>query len=633
MISINSLEDIAALRESFDVECKLAQGRDGKGACPKSIWETYSAFANTLGGDLFLGLEEQPSGQFKLAGIENSQKVIDELWAGLNDRDLVSSNIIRQDGIRCIQIDGLNIVHVHVPQGSRTQRPVFIKGNPIKGTYKRFNSADIRQSDETVRRMLAEQEEDSRDNGILKGYGLDDLDMGTLKNYRQRYANLQPDHVWNRATDQEFLQYIGAWRKDRDTGTMGLTKAGLLMFGQLHTIKEAFPNYMLDYQERPEARTEARWVDRVTLDGTWPGNLFSFYQKIILKLTADLKVPFELKGDERQDDTLVHKALREALVNTLVHADYTGRASVLVVKRPDMFGFRNPGMMRVPIEAAVKGGESDCRNRLIQDMFRYVGLGENAGSGLPKIYDGWRSQHWRQPLLHERESPSDQTLLELHTLSLVPESTIHDLKESLGEEVLAALDDNERLILVTAQLETTVDHRRMMSMLNIHPRDLSALLSGLVEKSLLHQEGSGRGTIYFLTEARLDDAFNTALSHQTPQYGGGTSYGDGSTFGGLGATFGGLGDSSGGLERLREIAEPISSRKRAPREEVESAILEMCRVQPCTLELLTQLLKRSDNVIRKDYLQPLIKEKRLRYLYPTMPQHPEQAYVADVGGE
>ena len=173
----------------------------------------------------------------------------------------------------------------------------------------------------------------------------------------------------------------------------------------------------------------------------------------------------------------------------------------------------------------------------------------------------------------------------------------------------------------------------MMSMLNIHPRDLSALLSGLVEKSLLHQEGSGRGTIYFLTEARLDDAFNTALSHQTPQYGGGTSYGDGSTFGGLGATFGGLGDSSGGLERLREIAEPISSRKRAPREEVESAILEMCRVQPCTLELLTQLLKRSDNVIRKDYLQPLIKEKRLRYLYPTMPQHPEQAYVADVGGE
>ena len=124
MISISSLDDIAALRESFDVECKLAQGRDGKGACPKSLWETYSAFANSQGGDLFLGLEEQPGGQFKLAGIENAQKVIDELWTGLNDRDLVSCNVLRSDGIRCIQIDGLNIIHVHVPQASRTQRPV-----------------------------------------------------------------------------------------------------------------------------------------------------------------------------------------------------------------------------------------------------------------------------------------------------------------------------------------------------------------------------------------------------------------------------------------------------------------------------------------------------------------------------
>ena len=66
------------------------------------------------------------------------------------------------------------------------------------------------------------------------------------------------------------------------------------------------------------------------------------------KIVADLKVLFALKGDIRQDDTPVHQALREAMVNMLVHADYADRASVLVVKQPSGFVFRNPGLLRVP---------------------------------------------------------------------------------------------------------------------------------------------------------------------------------------------------------------------------------------------------------------------------------------------
>jgi predicted HTH transcriptional regulator len=620
MLSIETLEDIAALRESVDIECKLALGKDGKGAFPKDAWETYSAFANSNGGDIFLGLKEKKDGSFELQGIQDTQKVLDEFWGTVANPQKISFNLMRDRWVKQVTIDGCTIIQIHVPAASRQQRPVYLNNNPLTGTYKRMHSGDMRQSEEVVKRMLAEQVEDSRDAGILKGYGLGDLDIESFNTYRQIYTNLNPDHPWNKLNAEQFLYQIGGWARDRISGDAGLTPAGLLMFGSYRPILEKFPNYMVDYQERPEARTEARWIDRLVPDGSWSGNVFDFYQKVIRKLTVDLKVPFLLEGDQRKDDTLVHKALREALVNSLVHADYTERASVLVVKRPDMFGFRNPGMMRVPVEQAIEGSHSDCRNRNLQNMFRFIGLGENAGSGLPKIFDGWNSQHWRKPVLRERTSPSEQTVLELHTLSLVPEKTLEQLREELGGDVFDALSDHERLILVTALIEKTIDHKRMMSVMDIHPRDLSALLSGLVEKRLIYQEGSGRATVYFLAKARLEDTYKESVDGETTQALDVSS-------GGLGVSSGDSAASSGGLDKLRSIAQSVSSKKKAPKTEVEQTILALCAEQPCSLEQLAELLNRSVELVRKSYLQPMIREKRLHYQYPTKPNHPQQRYL------
>lgn len=615
MIEIDSLKDITALKESVDVECKLAAGQDGKGKLPKDFWETYSAFANTYGGDVFLGIRERSPGQFELSGIENPNKVIDELWTGLNNPQKVSDCILHDRWVKVLEIESHSIIHIHVPQATRKQRPIYIKGNPLLGTYKRFNSTDQLQSEESVRRMLAEQVEDTRDGEILQGYGLDDLDIDSFNQYRQLYINRQPDHPWNQLDAQGFLYRIGGWRRDRETGHSGLTRAGLLMFGHLTAIKEAFPNYMLDYQERPEPKAELRWVDRLTLDGAWSGNVFDFYRRVIRKLTTDLKIPFLLEGDQRQDDTLVHKALREALVNTLVHADFSGRASILVVKRPDMFGFRNPGLMRVPVDLALAGGNSDCRNRLLQDMFRYLGLGENAGSGLPKIFQGWTSQHWRQPVLRERNTPGDQTLLELHMLSLVPEKVLEDLKQSLGYETFSQLTDRERLVLITARIETTVDHGRMMSILDIHPRDLTTLFSGLVDKGLIERDGSGRGSVYFLPDARDRDLLREndgegVSSSKSPESRSGLLEG-----------------RSGPLAELQDLARPIAESGKANRSDVEAVILALCEHQPLRPEELGQLLNRSADSLRKRYLQPLVRSRKLRLKYPTKPNHPQQAYM------
>lgn len=90
---LNSISDFELIRESIDLECKLAAGRDGKGALPKDFWPTYSAFANTNGGIVLLGVREEKE-QFHVEGIVNPSKVRKELFDGMNNRQKVSCSLL-----------------------------------------------------------------------------------------------------------------------------------------------------------------------------------------------------------------------------------------------------------------------------------------------------------------------------------------------------------------------------------------------------------------------------------------------------------------------------------------------------------------------------------------------------------
>ena len=83
------------------------------------------------------------------------------------------------------------------------------------------------------------------------------------------------------------------------------------------------------------------------------------------------------------DGTPVHKALREALANCLVNADYYGRRGVVIIKRPKLITMANPGTMHIELDTAVSGGVSDPRNSALLKMFNFIDIGERAGSGIP----------------------------------------------------------------------------------------------------------------------------------------------------------------------------------------------------------------------------------------------------------
>jgi len=654
---------LASLSESCELECKRAQGKDGQGKVPDDFWPTYSAFANSQGGVVLLGVREKPMGQFQVSGIANPQKVVTELFNELNNPKKVSLNLIADRDVQVLDLGGNAVIQISVRRATRQERPVHLGATPFNGnTYRRLHEGDRPCDDETVRRMLAERIEDERDSRILTGFGWDDIDQRSLSIYRQLLRDAKPAHPFLEEDDFGLLKKIRGWRLDRQNGAEGLTLAGVLMFGTWEAIQEAAPHYFVDYQERPEAKKELRWIDRLVPDGSWSGNLFDFYRIVYRKLTdpAALKIPFRLKEGQRQDDTPVHEAIREALVNTLVHADYSGRVSVLVVKRPDMLGFRNPGDMRIPLERALQGGESDCRNRIMHQMFLMIGLGERAGSGIPKIYRGWDWRHWRAPSLREVEEPA-QTLLELRMLELMPEGTLEQLQALFGDQ-FSMLPNLERLILATAASEQVVTHKRITEIAVEHSHDITTALQSLVRRSFLESNGHGRGAVYHLPGQALpnpDDVFGAAppsltegpicsedldkCSEDLPARSEDLVQRSEDLIADAEArdTSGRLISSSlpapvvhdlaqlspALLTRLREQAAVPNQKKKVPKVEMRTVILALCRDHFVTRSCLAELVARDPDSLRQQYLKEMLDEGLLRQAFPQSPTDSRQAYI------
>jgi len=632
---MNEQIDLICLSEAYDLECKAAQGRDGRGELPEDFWRSYSAMANADGGIILLGVQEKPRGQFLALGLPDVERVRKALWDNPHNRKQVSANLLLESHVQPVLIDGKPILRVEVPRAARQTKPVHLGSNPFGGTYLRRYEGDYQADDETVRRMLAERVEESRDDRILKGFDFSDLDMDSVAAYRNRFSAVRPGHVWADLPVPAFLEQIGAFGKNREEGYSGIRLAGLLMFGHGAVIRDALPHYMVDYQERPEAKAEKRWIDRLVPDGSWSGNIYDFYRRVYQKLTADLKVPFQLQDGQRIEDTPVHEALREALVNTLIHADFSGRVSVLVVKRPDMFGCRNPGLMRIAPERAIQGGNSDCRNRRLQTMFQLVGYGDHAGSGIPKIYSNWANRHWRRPILHELREP-EQTLMELRMTSLVPEQAVADMEVHIGER-FTALPALDRLALITASSEGWVNHGRLREISTEHPADISKMLAGLVRDGLLISEGAGRGMVYFLPrqKAREEALFDLRTELTNTDKSKGISPELGAISPELGAVSPELtpqyidwDEVPPALQTaLLAVATPVRGKRRVPPDELKTVILSLCAERFLGRRVLAHLLNRDSDDLRKRFLNPMVAAKILTPAFAST-SNPKQAYMA-----
>ena len=581
-MDVTDIKVLLKVGERISFECKKAENN-----IPKSVWETYSSFANTIGGIIVLGITENikfvgEANHFEITGVNHPQKLRKEFFDTLNSNK-VNRNILTDTDVEIIDYEGVSLMCITVPQADYRQRPIYINGNMMNGAFKRNYEGDYHCTEEDVKAMIRDANDSGNDGLLIEHYNIDDIDSATLSAYRNRFRTANPDHIWNDYADKEFLLNIGAYTKDRNTGREGLTLAGLLLFGKGLSIRERFDNIRMDYLDYTNLEEESRWSDRLTYDGRWENNLYNFFMRVQSKLISDIKRPFSLKGMERNDDSLLHKAIREALTNLIIHADYMLTGILKVEKYDNRFVFSNPGSLKIPVVDIYEGGHSKARNPHIQAIFRMIGLGENIGSGFPTILEACKKENWRKPLLSERP---DLHLVELtiSMVSLISAECETQLLEFYGDDYNKA-EKEEQLILATALNEGVIANNTIQLLLDKNPLEAGKLLYALVGKDMLLSTNKGRWTTYSINEKYELDVKRQGVERQ-------------------------------GVEKAR------SNKK----EKIIEHIISFCQ-EPRTLQEIAQELGFSDRYkMKRKYIDPLLGDI-LQMTFVESKNAPTQKYV------
>ena len=458
-------------RENNRIEAKRATG-----GLPESIWETYSAFANTMGGVILLGVVEKADKSFETVDLPDPDGLVAEFWKLVNDTRKASVNILTRHDIAVRRAEGRRIVAITVPRADRRDRPVYVNGDPYMGTYRRDGEGDYHCSRETVQAMMMDALEESRDARLLSWLGMDALEERTVRSYRSLMQYLRPGHPWETLPDARFLCRIEA---ARETGrdTYHPTAAGLLMFGKEEHILLEFPEYSLTCQE-------------AKVSG---GNLFTFYYRVWRKLT-------ELPGmrKERADEEMtMERALRDALANCLINCDYRERGGIEICISPDRITMANPGSFRMDVDRAKAGGSSDPRNAGLNRMFRLIQVSEGLGAGLARIYSVWQRLGLPEPVIEEQFSP-DRIILCLPLKkcflpSIVPEKSNVSIRNIFEEKRLQM-----QTIIEEATRNITVTEQQLSCLLELKSCDLPGMLEEMCREEILVKNRRGDEIFYSL---------------------------------------------------------------------------------------------------------------------------------------
>lgn len=381
--------------DSADVEAKRAAT-----AVPRSVRETVSAFQNTAGGVLVLGLDEAAG--FAVVGVDDPAKIASDLASLCSDAMEPPVRPL----VQIVELDGQHLVTAEIPALDRSLRPSYYRGEGmVRGSYLRVNDGDHRMSSYEVQMVVASRGQPTDDLEAVRGTTPADLEPRMVATYLKRLRETRP-YAFSDLDDASALRRARVV-VDTEEGPR-LTMAGLLSLGtfpQEH-LPQVFMSFV-SYPTRTGAEVQGtRFLDNVALEGPIP----LMVKDGLSTLRRNMSRRAVVVGVGREDVwDYPQSALREIITNALVHRDLSPAsrgAQVQVEMYPDRLVVRNPGGLFGSISVGDLGreGASTARNAVLLRILEDVALPgqdrtvcENRGSGIHVAEQALRAAGMQPP--------------------------------------------------------------------------------------------------------------------------------------------------------------------------------------------------------------------------------------------
>ena len=595
-------------------ECPFVEAKGG-GESTHTIMETVCAYANEPGlggGYILMGVAEDDTElfpQYKVVPVINPDKF---------QRDFASQcasmfNIPIRPKVGVEKIKSETVVKVWVDELPAKQKPLYFKSEGLPGgAYRRIGSTDQRCTDDDMHVFY--QNADSFDRSAVKGTSIEDADEHALQRYRALRRNVNPSAEELTYEDQELLEALGCVNKENK---LELNIAGLLLFGNSKIQRSNYPMLRVDYIRVPGNS----WVPNpdnrfTTIDMRGPLLLMVF--RLMDAINADLPKGFLLQEGEVQAGTpgLPVRALREAIVNALMHRSYREHRPTQVIRYDNRIEIINPGYSLKPEERLGMPG-SETRNPFIAAVFHDTNLAETKGSGIKAMRRLMKDSHLAPPTFESsRENNEFTTRLLLH--HFLGEEDIKWLTQFSGYE----LSDSQKQALLFVREVGAIDNHTYRQMANCDTLKASSDLRILKSNNLLKLKGKGKATYYVagdgISAPPLDlSAPLPDLSAPPPDLSAPPP------------------DLSAPLPDLSapplEILERIKALNKREHDQgkVEGIIIDLCSIKPWKAGEIAGYFQKGETYIKRKYLSKMIAQKKLKYLHPEMLNHPEQAYLTN----
>lgn len=465
------------LKESQTIELK--QSTNG---LPSSIFETYSSFANTKGGKIYLGIKEGKESN-NIIGVNNPSALKKDFFNTISNKTKVSSCLGGDELWKQIDFEGKTIVEISVPEAPRALKPIYLNGNPVY-TYVRRSDGDYLASEYERKSMELDSFAKKMDMQPNKeGILFVDLNQETIKSYRAMFNEQNPSNMFLPLDDISFFKNIGALSFDGSNYVP--TNAAVALFGNYLQIKRIYPEYNMDYREN--ISRSSRWDYRLDAsDFSWSGNIFDFIFKTITHIKPLLPNRFRLSdGINESGGRLLLECVREGIVNAVSNCDFLLSGGVCVIYEGNKITFKNAGRMHLPLPVALLGGDSDPRNEGIMNLLHLVKIGDKAGTGIPNIVLKMKELSYPEPLWDDNAFPSRTTL----TLILPPPS-ISTNNSDLNNKILYTLTKLKQASVVEIAKE-----------IGVSSSTVSIALKELKAKNVVNDNGKlTKGKLFFLND-------------------------------------------------------------------------------------------------------------------------------------